>query len=67
MTPNQALETIEKLVSIADETLTDKRNSALLNEIYRIAHSANTNHSCYHVHENWRHESKEKMIKLIDY
>jgi hypothetical protein len=63
-----ALEVIETIVGGDRCELWDMENShrkfrgkakemhELLNAVYRIAHSANPNHSCYHVHEKWRQE-----------
>ena len=50
----KALETIEKIISLADPDEKDKT----LRMIYRIAHSANKAHSCWRAHENWRQEEK---------
>ena len=37
-----------------------------LDDVYRLAHGFNTDHSCYHVHEDWRvlaHSSQDGESK----
>jgi len=63
-TTNQILDKIEELCYQSDnETYLihperyDKKLVALsqsISDIYTIAHAYNTNHSCYHVHGDWR-------------
>ena len=42
-----------------------KKMVSILGEIYKTAHSANKEHSCYDVHEDWRSKyTKEKWSDL---
>jgi len=76
MTDQQALETIDLLcgddfcedmsMRMRDlepdsdlKTAVDK-----LSRIYRIAHSLVQSHSCFHVHDDWRHEAEQAHAAL---
>ena len=74
----ETIEIIERIVSddfsadmecdLAFDRLTTEKEKIMakkLGEIYKIAHSANKNHSCYAVHDNWRQQTKE-LSKLKD-
>lgn len=58
----RALDTIESIIRLKDP---DEKNKTL-RLIYRIAHSANDNHSCYDVHQDWRKEAAIVFDQLKD-
>lgn len=66
--PLRALRIIEGLCMVNEpedyENPTPEEN--ILMEIYTIAHSADSTHSCAHVHEDWRIKALETEQKLIN-
>ncbi len=38
----------------------------IVDKIYQIAHSANPNHSCYNVHNDWRNRTEELYQKALE-
>ena len=64
--PVRALRIIEGLCCLSEDLMGDTIQGKLIDQIYTVAHCAQTDHSCSDVHDNWREEAlkiEEELVK----